>query len=257
MRPADLSPGGAVAHEGGPVEAGYRSEPFPAPGGVADAGPVGGGLVGGGPEPARPTCDDSPRRPGRPRSERADRAIIEAALTLFAEEGPQGLCIERVATRAGVGKATIYRRWPGKEDLLLAAIAALKTPLPEPAGVSVRDDLVALVGALSRENGDPRRAREYALLLGEGAKYPRLMSRYVETVVEPRRKVIRQVLRRGVATGELRSDADIETALLLLVGSALARGKYEPQDIPADYPERVVDALLRGLAAGSSRPLTS
>src|SRR5215467_6175875 len=76
------------------------------------------------------------RRPGRPRSERADQAIIDAALSLFAESGPEGLCIERVAARAGVGKATIYRRWPGKEDLLLDAIAALKAPMPEPAGRS-------------------------------------------------------------------------------------------------------------------------
>src|SRR6478752_4034025 len=68
------------------------------------------------------------RRPGRPRSERADRAIIDAALSLFAEHGVEGLCIEEVAARAGVGKATIYRRWPGKEDLLLDALAALKTP---------------------------------------------------------------------------------------------------------------------------------
>ena len=70
------------------------------------------------------------RRPGRPRSERADRAIIDAALSLFAERGVEGLCIEEVAARAGVGKATIYRRWPGKEDLLLDALAALKTPFP-------------------------------------------------------------------------------------------------------------------------------
>src|ERR1051326_7360110 len=74
------------------------------------------------------------RRPGRPRSERADRAIIDAALSVFAESGPEGLCIETVAARAGVGKATIYRRWPGKEELLLDAIAALQAPLPEPAG---------------------------------------------------------------------------------------------------------------------------
>ena len=106
------------------------------------------------------------RRPGRPRSEQADRAIIDAALSLFAESGPEGLCIERVAARAGVGKATIYRRWPGKEDLLLDAIAALKTPLPEPAGRSAREDLVALLGAMCEETADPRRARQFALLLG-------------------------------------------------------------------------------------------
>jgi AcrR family transcriptional regulator len=189
------------------------------------------------------------RRPGRPRSERADRAIIEAALSLFAESGPEGLCIERVAARAGVGKATIYRRWPGKEDLLLDAIAALKTPLPEPAGRSVREDLVTLLGTLCQDSADPRRAREFALLLGEGAKYPRLMARYMETVLEPRREVVRAVLRRGVASGELRPDLDVDAALFMLVGAVVARRGHEQQAIPAGYAERVVDELLRGLSA--------
>jgi len=193
----------------------------------------------------------SPRRPGRPRSERADRAIIDAALSLYAETGPEGLCIEKVAARAGVGKATIYRRWPGKEDLLLDAIAALQAPLPEPAGRSVREDLVALLGAISEGFADPRRVREFALLLGEGAKYPRLMARYVETVLEPRREVIRSVLRRGVATGELRASVDLEAALFMLTGAVIARGKTEPGSIPPGYVERVVDELLLGLAPRS------
>jgi AcrR family transcriptional regulator len=188
------------------------------------------------------------RRPGRPRSEEADRAIIGAALALFAESGPEGLCIERVAARAGVGKATIYRRWPGKEDLLLDAIAALKTPLPKPAGRSAREDLVALLGAMCEETADPRRARQFALLLGEGAKYPRLMARYLETVVEPRREVIRTVLRRGIATGELRPDLDVEAALFMLIGAVIARRGPEMGAVPPGYPARVVDELLRGLA---------
>ncbi len=188
------------------------------------------------------------RRPGRPRSERAEQAIIEAALSLFAESGPEGLCIERVAARAGVGKATIYRRWPGKEDLLLAAIAAVKAPLPEPAGVSVRADLVDLLASMCQSATDPRLAREFALLLGEGAKYPRLMARYRETVVEPRREVFRSVLRRGVATGELRADTDIEAALFMLIGAIVAGTRDELDTIPSRYAERVVDELLRGMA---------
>ena len=188
------------------------------------------------------------RRPGRPRSERADRAIIDAALSVFAESGTEGLCIERVAARAGVGKSTIYRRWPGKEDLLLDAIGALQKPLPEPAGESVREDLVTILGAMRDSVADPRRAREFALLLGEGAKYPRLMARYVETMLEPRREVIRSVLRRGVAAGELRPDADIDVALFMLTGAVLARGKYDPGSFPPGYVERVVDELLLGLA---------
>src|SRR5262249_8618127 len=192
--------------------------------------------------------DPAHRRPGRPRSEQADRAIIDAALSLFAESGPDGLCMEQVAARAGVGKATIYRRWPGKEDLLLDALAALKTPLPEPRGRSVREDLVAVLDAMCRDTADPRRARQFALLQGEGAKYPRLMARFIETVVEPRREVVRSVLRRGVATGELREDTDTEAALYLLRGAALAStGHHQP--VPGDCARRVVDTLLSGLAA--------
>ena len=160
----------------------------------------------------------------------------------------EGLCIEKVAAKAGVGKATIYRRWPGKEDLLLDALAALKAPLPEPRGESVRDDLVDLMETMAADYADPRRAREFALLLGEGAKFPRLMDRYTETVVEPRRDVIRSVLRRGVASGELRPDVDLEVALFMLTGAIIVRGKHQPEGISAGYARRVVDELLAGLA---------
>ncbi|HYA49985.1 MAG TPA: TetR/AcrR family transcriptional regulator [Streptosporangiaceae bacterium] len=189
------------------------------------------------------------RRPGRPRSEQADQAIIDATLSLFAESGPEGLCIERVAAKAGVGKATIYRRWPGKEDLLLDAITALKAPMPEPAGRSAREDLVTLLGGMCRETADPRRARQFALLLGEGSKYPRLMARYAETVLEPRREVIRTVLRQGIATGELRPDLDVDAALFMLIGAVVARRGHKQHPVPPEYAERVVDELLRGLAA--------
>ncbi len=194
----------------------------------------------------------SPRPAGRPRSERADQAIIDAALQLFAESGPEGLCIEQVAVRAGVGKATIYRRWPGKEDLLLdalGALGALHAPLPAPQGKSVRSDLIALLEAMCRDSADPRRARELALLQGEGRRYPRLMSRCAETVVEPRREVLRSVLRRGVATGELREDTDVEAAMLLLSGAVLAQARPRPPRPDTRFARRVVDELLRGLAA--------
>src|SRR5215469_1237310 len=115
-----------------------------------------------------------PRRPGRPRSEQADQAILSAALDLFAKSGPDALCIEQVAAKAGVGKATIYRRWPGKEDMLLDALGNLGTDLPTPQGRSVRADLVALLNAICKEAADPRRARLFALLQGEGLRYPRL-----------------------------------------------------------------------------------
>jgi AcrR family transcriptional regulator len=188
------------------------------------------------------------RRPGRPRSERAEQAIIEATLELFAEKGPDGLCVEAVAARAGVGKATVYRRWHNKEDLLLAALGSLKSPLPDADTGSVRDDLTALVTVMSQDAVDPARQRQYTLLLGEGEKYPRLMARYAETVVEPRRDIIRSVLRRGIETGQIRPDLDIEVAMLTLTGAAMSRGRCEIVPHDEEFATRVVDSLLLGLA---------
>ncbi len=188
------------------------------------------------------------RKPGRPRSEQAEQAIIKAALELFAEKGPDGLCVEAVAARAGVGKATVYRRWKNKEDLLLAALGSLKSPLPDPDSGSARDDLVALVTVMAQDAVDPARQRQYTLLLGEGAKYPKLMARYAETVIEPRRDVIRSVLRRGIESGQLRADLDVEIILLTLTGAAMSRGRCEIVPHDGEFAERVVDSLLLGLA---------
>jgi len=194
-------------------------------------------------------AEREPRRPGRPRSEQADQAIIDATLEVFAESGPDGLCIEQVAARAGVGKATIYRRWPGKEELLLDAIGAMRTPLPQPQGRSVRADLVTLIEALCKEAADPRRARQFALLHGDGLKYPRLLARYNQIVMEPRRELIRSVLRRGVATGELRETTDVDAAMFLLSGAVLAWSGPARELAGSRYARRVVEELLHGLSA--------
>jgi AcrR family transcriptional regulator len=242
-------------HPAGPATASPATASYgpPSPGTAANASPATAvAASAAATEPVPP-----PRRPGRPRSEHADQAIIDATLEEFARCGPDGLCIEQVAARAGVGKATIYRRWPGKEDLLLEAIGALRTPLPQPQGRSVRADLTALVEALCKEVTDPRRARQFALLHGDGLKYPRLVARYNQLVMQPRRDFIALVLRRGLATGELREDTDVDAATFLLTGAVLARGgsgggaggggPRETSD--ARYARRVVEELLRGLAA--------
>jgi AcrR family transcriptional regulator len=188
------------------------------------------------------------RKPGRPRSEQAEQAIIKAALELFAEKGPDGLCVEAVAARAGVGKATVYRRWRNKEDLLLAALGSLKSPLPDPDTGSVRDDLIAMVTVMSQDAVDPARQRQFTLLLGEGEKYPKLMARFAETVVEPRRDIMRNALRRGIEAGQIRPDLDIEVAMLTLTGAAMSRGRCEIIPHDGEFAERVVDSLLLGFA---------
>ncbi len=86
----------------------------------------------------------------------------------------------------------------------------------------------------------------------KGQKYPRLLARYEETVVEPRRNVFRQVLRRGVANGELRGDIDVDAALFMMVGAVMVRGKYEPEVISPG----VRDARGGRAAARADAPLT-
>lgn len=192
------------------------------------------------------------RRPGRPRSEQAEQAILEAAIEAVGERGLDGVSCEDVAARAGVGKATLYRRWPGKEDLLIAAFAALKRPLPQPRGESVRADLIAMLEVIADDAADPRYAQQYALLHAEGERYPRLVALYKERVVEPRRELMRSVLRRGIAAGEIRPDADVEIAMLALTGAVMARGKHDAPRADPGFATRVVDELLLGLASRSA-----
>jgi AcrR family transcriptional regulator len=189
------------------------------------------------------------RRPGRPRSEQAEQALLDATIEAVGECGIDGVRCEDVAARAGVGKATLYRRWPGKEDLLIAAFAALKRPLPEPRGESVRDDLIAMLEVVAADADDPRYAQHYALLHAEGERYPRLVALYKERVVEPRLEAMRSVLRRGAANGELRPDLDLEVAVLALTGAVFARGKHDALPAEPCFATRVVDQVLRGIAA--------
>jgi tetracycline repressor-like protein len=99
------------------------------------------------------------------------------------------------------------------------------------------------------DKADPRKARRYALMLGEGEKYPRLMARYMAEVVEPRREMIRSVIRRGIETGELRPDTDVEISMLTLTGAIMAQEKSASGTLNAEFAARLVDSLLRGCSA--------
>jgi AcrR family transcriptional regulator len=189
------------------------------------------------------------RPPGRPRSERADKAIVDATLALLAEEGGvAGVSIEAVAARAGVGKTTIYRRWPNKEALIIDALAALKEPIVEPRGESVREDLIVWARALIADKTEKKRVDCYWSILSSAERYPELMARFTLEVIEPRREVIRKVLRRGIAAGELRPDLDIELVVWILTGTMAHRARaVGAGPVPEDFAERVVDELIAGL----------
>ncbi|MGH3297763.1 MAG: TetR/AcrR family transcriptional regulator [Trebonia sp.] len=232
-----------------------RVPPAQAPAAAKDAGEcdsaaqeAGGWDCGFGPDAAKER--DTARRPGRPRSERAEQAIIDATIEAIGERGIDGVHCEDVAARAGVGKATLYRRWPGKEDLLIAAFAAMRRPLPQSRGESVRADLIAQLTVIAADADDPRYGQQFALLHGAGERYPRLLAGYKERVVEPRRDQVRSVLRRGIETGELRPDINVEVAMLLLTGAVMARGKHDQTPAAPGFVDSAVDELLRGIAVG-------
>jgi AcrR family transcriptional regulator len=190
------------------------------------------------------------KAPGRPRSAQADEAILDAVLDLLgAGLSAAALSIEAVAAKAGVGKATIYRRWPNKEALLVDAVATMKGPLPTPAGQSVRDDLIMLVTA-ARSRPAERYGKVTACLLPDLVRDPSLYDTY-QAVVEPRREIMRQVLQRGVAEGELRADLDVELTLLMLSGPSMMQNmlKWNPHVPDEGFAESLVDAVLRGAAA--------
>ncbi|WP_433468383.1 TetR/AcrR family transcriptional regulator [Spirillospora sp. CA-128828] len=185
------------------------------------------------------------RQAGRPRSERADKAIVEATLDLLAEEsGVAGVSIEAVAARAGVGKTTIYRRWPSKDALIVHALGAVKEPLPEPSGGTAGADLTEIARTLAA-GPVSRYSRCFWNVVGGAEKHPELYARYRQEVIEPRRDVVRRVLRRGIESGELRADLDVEVAMALLLGTLTAK---RPQEgFPDGYAEAVVGTLLRGI----------
>jgi AcrR family transcriptional regulator len=195
-------------------------------------------------------ADQDRKAPGRPRNAQVDRAIIQAVFDLLSSgQSADALSIEAVAARAGVGKATIYRRWANKEALLVDAVATMKGPLPEPVGESVRDDLIMLIAAMRNKRME-HYGRVTMCLLPEIAKSPE-MQRIYQGVMEPRRDVMRRVLRRGIETGELRADLDVELTLLMLSGPTITQNmlNWNPRVPDEGYAEALVDAVLRGAAA--------
>ncbi|OLB65813.1 MAG: TetR family transcriptional regulator [Actinobacteria bacterium 13_2_20CM_2_72_6] len=195
-------------------------------------------------------ADQERKSPGRPRSARADEAIIEAVLDLLADGTlAEEISIEAVAARAGVGKATIYRRWSNKDALLVDAVATIKGEPPKLAGTSIRDDLVTLLRPIAAP-ADTRAGKIMPCLLSAMHRSPSL-SKCFQKITEPRRELMRQVLARGVAAGELRADLDFELVTVMLVGPLVSQALigWNPSLDRATLPERLVDTLWPAIVA--------
>lgn len=191
-------------------------------------------------------------RRGRPRSAAVDEAVIEAVMRLIAEGSTLAeLSMEGIAREAGVGKATVYRRWPGKEALLLDALATVDGQLPpEVPGATFRDDLVRAVEWIRRRGLLKRDSALMRSMITEAQGSTELWKRYHATVIATRRAALAELLRRGIESGHIRAElgGDVELLVDFVTGPMLIRTTLHPEaDLPEDLPERLADLLLEGM----------
>jgi AcrR family transcriptional regulator len=165
----------------------------------------------------RAGAEEAPTRArGRPRSEEADQAILDATLRMLGTHGVAGTTIEGVAADAGVGKTTIYRRWPTKTDLILAAISDIVPPGDPPDTGTMAGDMAALAETQQRRLAGSGLSGIVPRVLAESMSDPDLHQDFVDRVVNPFRELLRLFIERGIERGELRADLEVEPLVDLL-----------------------------------------
>jgi AcrR family transcriptional regulator len=197
---------------------------------------------------------EAPQR-GRPRSERARKAILEAAAELLLARGLSAVSMDAVAERAGVSKATIYRWWPTKETLALDALytewAAVQPPHQRDTG-SLRGDLLSLLRPWARLAGSRPYGRVVAALLTEAQTDPVFAAQYRQRFVEPRRQQGREIFRRAIERGEIPASTKVEVALDLLYGSLYHRLLHGHAPLSDRFVREVIDMVLDGVRRDGS-----
>ena len=195
---------------------------------------------------------DAPERPrGRPRSVIVDQAIRDAAVELFAESGFEGVSVEDVAERAGVSRATIYRRYPSKVDLIVEAGACLASDdIAFPDTGNLGDDLRGLARSLVKAFKNSPAGRVMPVMVFERRRYPELDAGY-RRFLNDRKTRTRRVLQRAVGRGELPSDTDVGVMSSMLVGPIFHRLIITQEPLNDTFVDALVEALLRGFGARS------
>ena len=197
----------------------------------------------------RAGAEEAPARGrGRPRSAEADQAILDATLRMLGTHGVAGTTIEGVAADAGVGKTTIYRRWPTKTDLILAAISNLVPGGDPPDTGTMAGDMAALAETQRRRLAGSELIGIVPRVLAESMSDPALHQDFVDRVVNPFRELLRLFIERGIERGELRPDLEVEPLVDLLHSIPIYKILMSRGD-PASL-EQVPSAYLPLLAPG-------
>jgi AcrR family transcriptional regulator len=188
---------------------------------------------------------------GRPRSERADGAILRAAFELLSEQGYARMSMDEVAARAGVTKPTVYLRYRGKAEVAAAALAAHDPGDLPPETGEVRADLIAHLRHLRRGIERSRGLAMVGNVLAEEGHTPQLLEQFRARVLAPRREQLQGILERARDRGDLGSGVDLAVAAHMLVGAYYAQ--YLSGDpFPLRWPEQQVDLVLAGAGAGGA-----
>jgi AcrR family transcriptional regulator len=186
---------------------------------------------------------------GRPRSKQTEQAILRATVELLAERQLADISMDEVATRAGVSKASVYRRWPSKGTLAFDAfmLAFLDRQLRPDTG-DLKRDLLAALRAWSRAVRDETTGRTLRGLIAEVQRDPDLADAWRERFVEPVRQRHRQMVQRAIDRGELSSKANVDVLLDLLYGPAYHRLLQGHLPIDEPFVRRVVAAIMAAVS---------
>ncbi|WP_223839474.1 TetR/AcrR family transcriptional regulator [Saccharopolyspora pogona] len=178
---------------------------------------------------------------GRPRDATRDAALRQAAMEVLAQVGYRALTMDAVAAHARAGKATIYRRWDSKLDLVIDTCTQLvQRSVPEPDQGSIEADLGEFLrGFASFLTGPVGKAAQ--ALVGELPHEPELAAAFRESFLLPQRDMLRRIIERGVQRGEIRADAPIDTVVELAGAGLIYRLMLTDEPLDTGF----VDRLLR------------
>jgi AcrR family transcriptional regulator len=178
-----------------------------------------------------------------PRVERSRSVIHRATIDELAEVGYGAMTIESIARRAGVGKATVYRHWRGKLDLVASALETLKEDIFAPTEGTVRERVTALLIGLAVHLSDADLARCLPALIS-AAQYDDSVREFQRAFSRERRRVLVDLLTEGIASGEFDADLDAELAAAVLAGPLFYARLLSHEPFPPERVEQVVALVL-------------
>ncbi|MER7751336.1 TetR/AcrR family transcriptional regulator [Kitasatospora sp. NPDC097643] len=177
--------------------------------------------------------------------------MLDATREALAELGWGGLTMGHVATRAGVAKTTLYRRWPSKNELVVDAVASLFDELVMPDLGSLRSDIEAVVAQFADLLARPETQAALLALFAEGTRDPQLRRRIREAIVDPQKRLVRQGRAAAQARGELAPDTDpgaageeIDIIFDTIAGTVEHRVLVSGEPITTDWTRRFTNLLL-------------